>query len=66
MATDSAHNGGFSGYSSPNGLISLCIFRLWVFLVTIDSPNPLHLHNIFRKANLPLRSKKDTQVEFYA
>lgn len=30
-ATAGAHNGGFSGYSSPSGLISLCIFRLWVF-----------------------------------
>lgn len=28
------------------------------FQVTVDSPNYLRLHNIFRKANLLLRSKK--------
>lgn len=32
LATAGVHDGGFSGYfSSPAGMISLCIFSLWVF-----------------------------------
>lgn len=59
LATAGVHDGGFSGYfSSLTRTISLCIFRLCFFLTSRDPPNHLHLHNVFRKPNLPLGSKK--------
>lgn len=68
LTTASVNGGGFSGYfSSPAGMISLCIFRLWdFFLMSRGPPNHLHLHNVFRKSKFAFGVKKDIQTKSYA